>query len=100
MLDRHGKRAGWNREIEQRVPGRAEGLTDVREEFERAVIARNILQQGGEASERFLVDGSSRGHAASDALDQLLARHRKAPDTDDRHVQMSACRERVEGGKN
>ena len=100
MLDRHGKRAGWNREVEQRTLGVAEGLPDLGEELELAVVTGHVLQQRRQASERGLVDGASRRHAAPHALDQLLAGHRQPSHADDGHVQLPAGGERLKRRKN
>ena len=99
MLDGRRKRAGRNREIEQRSLRVAERLPDLGEELELAVVARDVLQQRRETRERGFVDSAPRRHAASHALDQLLAGHRQSSDADDRHVQLPAGGERLKRRK-
>ena len=101
VLDGGRKRAGRNREIEQRTLGPAERLPDLREELELAIVAGNVLQQRREARERRLVDRAPFADTLlAHALDQLLAIHRQCARRRRSARSIGRGRERLQRRKN
>ena len=93
------KQARGDRKVEQRPRRRAERVAQRGERGGIRIVARDVRQAGGQASKGVGVHAAMRLNAVSGTRTHLLDRPLRLRDADDRDVEKSAARHRLQRRK-